>query len=399
MSDKPKIYSYKTMDRIVTRLRDDLKNTDFVLIYAYNGTGKTRLSMAFKDKGKKKTHRPFTVNDHVGQPLTIEEVQADTLYFNAYTEDLFYWDNDLDGDTERVLRINSESKFFAGLRELALEDKIFGYLERYASFNFRIDYEQWTVTFYRDDTTHIKVSRGEENIFIWCIYLAICELAIDGDEAGPYSWVKYLYIDDPISSLDDNNAIAVASDLANLLRRGRGKLKTVISSHHGLFFNVMCNELKKTKPKTYFFYCEKSAGTYSLRGTDDTPFFHHVAMLSELQQAVASNKIYTHHFNMLRSILEKTSTFFGYSDFSDCIHGVEDEVLYSRALNLLSHGKHSTYEPREMVDDNRTLFKNILSAFLAKYQFALPELLAEKPLPPTAQPEISVELIEPVDQA
>ncbi|EAA8408435.1 AAA family ATPase [Salmonella enterica] len=399
MSDKPKIYSYKTMDRIVTRLRDDLKNTDFVLIYAYNGTGKTRLSMAFKDKGKKKTHRPFTVNDHVGQPLTIEEVQADTLYFNAYTEDLFYWDNDLDGDTERVLRINSESKFFAGLRELALEDKIFGYLERYASFNFRIDYEQWTVTFYRDDTTHIKVSRGEENIFIWCIYLAICELAIDGDEAGPYSWVKYLYIDDPISSLDDNNAIAVASDLANLLRRGRGKLKTVISSHHGLFFNVMCNELKKTKPKTYFFYCEKSAGTYSLRGTDDTPFFHHVAMLSELQQAVASNKIYTHHFNMLRSILEKTSTFFGYSDFSDCIHGVEDEVLYSRALNLLSHGKHSTYEPREMVDDNRTLFKNILSAFLAKYQFALPELLAEKPLPPTAQPEIPVELIEPVDQA
>ncbi|WP_368762951.1 AAA family ATPase [Klebsiella michiganensis] len=399
MSDKPKIYSYKTIERVVTRLRDDLNNTDFVLFYAYNGTGKTRLSMAFKDKGKKKIRRPANVNDHVMQPLVIEEVQGDTLYFNAYTEDLFYWDNDLNGDTERVLRINSESKFFAGLRELALEDKIFGYLERYANFNFRIDYEQWTVTFYRDDTTHIKVSRGEENIFIWCIYLAICELAIDGDEAGPYSWVKYLYIDDPISSLDDNNAIAVASDLANLLRRGRGKLKTVISSHHGLFFNVMCNELKKTKPKTYFFYCEKSAGTYSLRATDDTPFFHHVAMLSELQQAVASNKIYTHHFNMLRSILEKTSTFFGYSDFSDCIHGVEDEVLYSRALNLLSHGKHSTYEPREMVDDNRTLFKNILSAFLAKYQFALPELLAEKPQPPAAQPEIPVELIDPVDQA
>ncbi|EIZ5379850.1 AAA family ATPase [Salmonella enterica] len=156
------------------------------------------------------------------------------------------------------MRINSESKFFAGLRELALEDKIFGYLERYASFNFRIDYEQWTVTFYRDETAHIKVSRGEENIFIWCIYLAICELAIDGDEAGPYSWVKYLYIDDPISSLDDNNAIAVASDLANLLRRGRGKLKTVISSHHGLFFNVMCNELKKPNPKSTSFIVKKA---------------------------------------------------------------------------------------------------------------------------------------------
>lgn len=399
MSNKPKVYSYKTMERIVTRLRDDLSNTDFVLLYAYNGTGKTRLSMAFKDKGKKKTHRPFSVGDHVGQPLMIEEIKGDTLYFNAYTEDLFYWDNDLNGDTERVLRINSASKFFAGLRELALEEKIFAYLERYANFNFRIDYEEWTVTFYQEDTTHIKVSRGEENIFIWCIYLAICELAIDGDEVSPYSWVKFLYIDDPISSLDDNNAIAIASDLARLLRRGKGKLKTVISSHHGLFFNVMCNELKKAKPKTYFFYSEKGTNTYTLRATEDTPFFHHVAMLSELQQAVASNKIYTHHFNMLRSILEKTSTFFGYSDFSDCIHGIEDEVLYSRALNLLSHGKHSTYEPREMVEDNRILFKNILSAFLNKYKFELPELLAEKPQPSTAQPEISVALPESVDQA
>jgi hypothetical protein len=38
---------------------------------------------------------------------------------------------------------------------------------------------------------------------------------------------------------------------------------------------------------------------------------------------------------MLRSILEKTATFFGYDDFSACIYGVDDEVLYARALNLL----------------------------------------------------------------
>ncbi|MEC5344241.1 AAA family ATPase [Brenneria populi] len=404
MSDKPKIYSYKTIERVVTRLRDDLNNTDFVLLYAYNGTGKTRLSMAFKDKGKKKSRRPATVNDHVMQPLVIEEIQGDTLYFNAYTEDLFYWDNDLNADTERVLRINSASKFFAGLRDLALEEKIFAYLERYANFDFRIDYEEWTVTFSRGDATNIKVSRGEENIFIWCIYLAICELAIDGDETGPYHWVKYLYIDDPISSLDDNNAIAVASDLAQLLKRGKDKLKIVISSHHGLFFNVMCNELKKLSHKKYFFHSEKTLGKYTLRATDDTPFLHHVAMLSELQQAVTLDtaiapKLYTHHFNMLRSILERTATFFGYDDFSACIHGVEDEVLYGRALNLLSHGKYSAYEPRIMGDDTKDLFKNILSAFLAKYEFALPELLAEKPQPPAAQPEIPVELPESVDHA
>ncbi len=397
MSEKIKIYSYGTITRVVTRLRDDLNSTDFVLIYAYNGTGKTRLSMAFKDKGKNRRRRRATVNNSV-------EAKGDTLYFNAYTEDLFNWDNDLNGDTARVLRINSESKFFNGFRELALEPKIFAYLERYANFDFDIDYIQWTISFSRGDATNIKVSRGEENIFIWCIYLAICELAIDGDETGPYNWVKYLYIDDPISSLDDNNAIAVASDLAQLIKRGKDKLKTVISSHHGLFFNVMCNELKKLSHKKYFFHSEKTSGKYTLRATDDTPFLHHVAMLSELQQAAildtpAAPKLYTYHFNMLRSILERTATFFGYDDFSACIHGVKDEVLYGRALNLLSHGKHSAYEPRAMGDDTKDLFKNILSAFLAKYEFALPELLTEKPQKPATQPEIPVELIDPVDQA
>ena len=35
---------------------------------------------------------------------------------------------------------------------------------------------------------------------------------LDGAEA--YKWVKYIYIDDPISSLDEHNAIAVANHLA-----------------------------------------------------------------------------------------------------------------------------------------------------------------------------------------
>ena len=221
---------------------------------------------------------------------------------------------------------------------------------------------------------NIKISRGEENIFIWCIFLAICELAIDGH--GSYSWVKNFYIDDPISSLDDNNAIAVASDLAKLLKKGMGKIKGVISSHHGLFFNVMWNEFKssKAKFKTHFLYRPVASSVYTLRSCDETPFFHHVAMLSELKKAVDNNVLYTHHFNVLRSILEKTATFFGFKDFSDCIHGVEDEALFARTLNLLSHGKYSVYEPREMGEDNKELFKRIFTAFLDNYKFVLPDL-------------------------
>ncbi len=363
MSTRPTIYTYKTLPRLVNRLRDDLNVNDFVLLYAHNGTGKTRISMEFKNKGKKGGAD-----------------KRDTLYFNAFTEDLFQWDNDLQNDVERVIRINSSSSFFSGFKQLALEERVAGYLERYAEFDFDIDYENWTIAFSKGNERNIKISRGEENIFIWCIFLAICEVTLDGDES--YRWVKYFYIDDPISSLDDNNAIAVASDLSKLLSRTDGKVKTVISSHHSLFFNVMCNELKK-RPHARYFLHKNGAQGYTLQRTNDTPFFHHVALLSELQQVVESGKINTYHFNTLRSILEKTSSFFGFNDFSACVHDIEDGVLFERALNLLSHGKYSIYEPVEMGEDNKDLFKRILHAFLEKYRFDLPELLAKETTPPS----------------
>jgi len=373
MSGEKKLYKYKTLKSVAVRLRDDLNDHHFVLLYAYNGTGKTRLSMEFKDISKKRKKEPV----------------RDTLYYNAFTEDLFHWNNDLDNDSERHLIINRNSRFFEGFKELALEEKIFGFLERYADFNFTINYDDWYIVFrkqvknprFRPNSEepeyvtqdNIKISRGEENIFIWCIFLAICELAIDADES--YKWVKNIYIDDPISSLDDNNAIAVASDLAQLLKRGKDKVRVIISSHHALFFNVMYNELRNIAHKSHFLHKNGQAG-YILRATDDTPFFHHVALLSDLKKASETEKVNTYHFNMLRSVLEKTSTFFGYDEFSKCIYGIEDEVLFSRALNLLSHGKYSIYQPVEMNLDNKELFKRILNAFLDKHQFQLPEIFA-----------------------
>ena len=154
--------------------------------------------------------------------------------------------------------------------------------------------------------------------------MAICERMIDGAES--YAWVKYIYVDDPISSLDDNNAIAVASDLSKMLRRAKSRtktetvtgrertvpdpIKTVLSTHHALFFNVVCNELKKEAHKKYFLHRPDRGTVYTLRATDDVPFFHHVAMLAEIQKAASDGKLYTYHFNMLRSIMEKTAHVF-----------------------------------------------------------------------------------------
>ena len=371
MNDQPKIFRFTSFDRLVTRLRDDFHSggNDFLLLYAYNGTGKTRLSMEFKAAGKAKNG---------GAP--------DTLYFNAHTEDLFVWDNDLQSDSKRILRLNSDSRFFSGIKELALDESIQSYLSRYTDLDFDIDYTDWTVSFRKGETEHIKVSRGEENIFVWCLFMAICERVIDSHPS--YDWVEYFYIDDPISSLDDNNAIAVASDLAKLLRKAKDRIKVVVSSHHALFFNVVCNELKAAKTKRYFLHRPNESSEFTLRSTDDTPFFHHVAMLSEIRKAADSGVLYTYHFNMLRSILEKTATFFGKKDFSACLDGVDDEALFSRALNLLSHGRYSLYEPTEMLEDNKQLFRNILSAFLSKHQFDLPILLNENDA--TAQPTATI---------
>ena len=369
------IAPFANLDELAKHLRQELDNKKYLLLYAYNGTGKTRLSMAFKEAGK-------------------QGDQRDTLYFNAFTEDLFTWDNDLDGDSERVLKINESSRFFSGIEELEMENRIRPFLHRYVDFYFSIDYEQGTISFSREvpgetidnievpseTIDNIKVSRGEENIFIWCFFLAIVQLVIDGAES--YSWVKYLYIDDPISSLDDNNAIAVASHLAQLLNNKDSPIRAVISSHHALFFNVIHNELdarKSKKTASYFLSQSKSTGSYALRHTSATPFFHHVAMLTELYQAQQSGKLYTYHFNMLRSLLEKSASFHGFKHFSACIKQDDDDpdgVLHARLINILSHGNYSLYEPREMLEENKAYFRKILDGFLNRYPFN-PELFPE----------------------
>ena len=366
---------------------DHRREKNVILFYAHNGTGKTRLSMEFKELGKVDGSR-------------------DTLYFNAFTEDLFNWDNDLENDTDRVLLLNKDSEFFGkkntqqtnGKRQIELLDidnKIRPLLQNYTDFNFETDFNyakpseagednsetHWAVRFIREELVggvaqnveNIKISRGEENLFIWCFFLAIYELAIDGAEG--YDWVKYVYIDDPISSLDENNAIALACGLADIIRKGGNTIKTVISTHHSLFFNVMYNELK-VRRKTYFFHSNGSQD-FRLQDTKDTPFFHHIALLSELKKVAESEIIHTYHFNGLRTVMEKVVSFFGYDKIDEVIHGLEDEVLFHRAVQLLSHGKYSIFAPSPMTEDNKDLFKRILNGFLEKYSFKFPEIFSE----------------------
>jgi hypothetical protein len=325
----------------------------------------------------------------------------DTLYFNDFTEDLFSWDNDLENDTERFLKLNSSSRFFVGLETLEMDNRIRRLLGRYADFDFKLEILEkkdsdgrvteraQIVRFYRDEQSeegvitkdNIKVSRGEENIFIWCFFLAVVELAMD-PEIEAYRWVKYIYIDDPISSLDEGNAIAVAHHLAQLLVTSASSPKTVVSSHHVLFFNVLCNEFKN-KAYKYFMMKATTPPAFVLQDTTSKPFLHHLATLVELNVAQETGTLNTYHFNILRRVMEQSACFFGLGDWQNCIRVEEDDpdkMLYKRVIDLMNHGDYSLYEPREMMDENKRLFSKVFRQFITNHPFN-PELF------PAAVPE------------
>ncbi len=364
-----KTQTFADLPALAKGLRQELERKKIILLHAYNGTGKTRLSMAFKDLGKKTTEYG-------------ETIERDTLYFNAFTEDLFTWDNDLENDQERVLKINKDSHFFDGLEQYEMDSRIRSLMSRYADFDFRIDTEKWEISFSRtiksqikEETVEgIKISRGEENIFIWCFFLVILQFALEGEES--YEWVKYVYIDDPISSLDEHNAIVVANHLIWLLQENESEIRIVISTHHNLFFNVLHYEQKnyfRNKTLQYVLSCDRHSSSYQITELEgDTPSFHHVTMLMELQKAINQDKIEMYHFNILRTIMEKTALFHGYKHFSSCIKQNQndaDGILHQRFVDLLSHGKYSLFETNEMSEDMKGYFSDIFKDFLDRYPF------------------------------
>src|SRR4051812_34884325 len=99
--------TFPSLNALAVRLRELLADKRFIVLYAYNGTGKTRLSTEFKNIGKRRN-------------AAGEVTEQDTLYFNAFTEDLFNWDNDLENDAHRVLELNDDSTFFDGLRDYSM---------------------------------------------------------------------------------------------------------------------------------------------------------------------------------------------------------------------------------------------------------------------------------------
>ena len=390
----------KTLQEIALEIKDADKKVQ--LIYAFNGVGKTRLSREFKELIAPKN----------GDAEEQEDSGIKVLYYNAFTEDLFYWDNDLSGDTTRKLKIHSN--FFTDwiLVEQGQEPNIVANLQHYTNdklsprFNeaySTTDTEGHTVTVKAysevtfsiergDDESieNVKVSKGEESNFIWCVFYSLLEEIVevlnvsepDDRETDKFNDLKYVFIDDPISSLDDSHLIELAVNVATLIKSSQSELQFIITTHNPLFYNVLCNEFNNRNvdysynPRTMFkkYRLERHEdNSFSLVfQPDDSPFSYHLYLISILEKAIDSGDIQKYHFSFLRNILEKTSTFLGYKYWSDLLpddHPGERKGYIKRILNLSSHSKHSGEEVSFIEENDKLVLGRLVKTISERYHF------------------------------
>ena len=166
------------------------------LIYAFNGTGKTRLSKEFKGLIAPK----IETEDDLIQPS-----RTKILYYNAFTEDLFSWDNDLENDSEPKLIIKSNSFTDWIFQEQGQDQNIIANFQRYTDdkltprFNQQYlkdendptsivrAFSEVSFSFKRGDENsikNIKISRGEESNFIWSVFYTLLKqvISVKNDE-------------------------------------------------------------------------------------------------------------------------------------------------------------------------------------------------------------------------
>lgn len=362
-------------------------NKNIVLVYAFNGTGKTRLSVSYKDVTKAKNK-----GSHSG------------VYYNAYSEDLFVWDNDEENDGANIklnLLQSSLNQFHSALDEDKIREKLSAYKPNF-DFDFKF-YENIEagiehITFYikKEETAKeenpepqnnlteelelpsspIKISRGEQQIFIWCFFLALFD--VEG-WTGEGKQSSHFFIDDPVSSLDDHNIFVTISSLMDLIDQHYKERKIVITTHHIGFFSILADWLSRgEKAKKY----ENQIDIYKLKKNNEIVelvaprkevFLYHLELLSVLKKAIDDEKIYVYHFALLRQILENISSFLGVRNFSFVLKeiGFNDEHKLAQLINIMSHKTVFRYELREPVPDNKKDIEDIFEAIQKKYNFKL----------------------------
>lgn len=382
----------KTLEQIAQDLRNANKKVQ--LIYAFNGTGKTRLSRAMKDL--------------IAPKVDGEDASARSkiLYYSAFTEDLFYWNNDLLNDATPKLMIQPNSFTDWILVDQGQEVNITRIFQHYSNPNLTPSFNQayirenpdgsttevkafsevsFTIAAGDDATTGpFKISKGEESTFIWSIFYAlletvvaelnIAEMADRGTDQ--FNALDYVFIDDPVTSLDENHLIELAVNLAELIRQAPAQLRFIITTHSPLFYNVLHNELDlKKKPANEGCYLlERLAdGTFNLNtkyGDSNKSFSYHLHLRRILEQAIAEDKVERYHFTLLRNLYEKTAGFLGHNQWGDLLNSASGtKEAYVRTINTFSHSSLSTDQVRDPTPQEKQTVKFLLDNLIDNYGY------------------------------
>ena len=409
----------QSLFEIAQSLKDAYKKVQ--LIYAFNGTDKTRLSREFR--------LLVAPKDIETEEELEEESGIKVLYYNAFTEDLFFWDNDLDADTNRklIIRPNNFTDFaLEFLKDQGLENNIVTNFQYYTNDSitplFNEEYitqddkgDDIVVKAYSEVTfsissgddqglPNIKISKAEESNFIWCVFYSLLEEAIEtlnetdktNRSTNKFNHLEYVFIDDPVSSLDDNHLIELAVNISRLIKNSRSKLKFIITTHNPLFYNVISNELNNNIPNPLYIRGEQNTGLEKWIYHSDnsikyrfvkfadgnfsldplgrkTPFSYHLQLLREIQKA-KNNPILIkkYHFNFIRNVLEKTATFLGYSNWEKLLPIVngEPDPFANRILNLSSHSAHAGDENGEVQENDREKLIELVNYLESNYKFS-----------------------------
>ena len=368
----------------INRIAEEIKRyaENIVLIYAFNGTGNTWLSKEFHNISKRG-------DDYSG------------VFYNAYSEDLFIWNNKLFQLEILNSRLSKLHQYFGD--ESAIKDKLKVYQPKY-DFRFKyindnqedgIEY----IWFFKeeDKDTRIKISRGEERIFIWFFFLALFEI-----EDFPEAHKDYIFIDDPVSSLDEINIYLTAQTIFELFDKSiTDNRKIIISTHHIGLFSILCDWLckgenaGKYKTKTikrhtintaeegviikekedmvprYIIRILENEGGYSLRSRNSGAWLYHLLILQKLNQAKENDELYLYHFGMLRQVLETIASFIGEGRFGAVLNKIGEPSETADKINANTHKRVYDSQNAKLTGDSKELFIRVLDGIIAKYEFSL----------------------------
>lgn len=349
------------LEEVLYKLKIDFdivsEKTKVDLLYAFNGTGKTRISRMFTNLFEDKS-----------------------LCFNSMFQDEFSWNN-----SNSILVFNTNSWIAKFIQDQGLENDIEKNFQMFcddsivASLDLKLGIVEFSAKTIEGYVENIKISKAEESIFIWSVFYTFIDLMIyelketqQDRSTNIFDNIEYLIIDDPVSSIDDIKILNIAIKIFELIEKMKdilNKPNLLITTHHALFYNSIYNLLNREKNvKLKSYVLNKKDYNYSLEEKGDSPFGYHLILVKKIQEAIEEKTIEKIHFNMFRILLEKTSNYFGYKKYDECISDSDYKKEIIKLINLYSHGSLSEFEYCDLTEHEKNIFVKSFNDFINYYK-------------------------------